>query len=271
MTEVVAVYDAMAESYDHVDAEPFYSNQYRAYDRMLRRHLPERCESALDLGCGTGIFTELVAKTSVRVVGIDVATGLLAKARAKCQKYRNVEILEGSATTLPFGSSEFDLVISFGETLSHMQDYEHAFSEAGRVLTPGGLFVFSVINKWCFRLVYSPSEFSSAISSKGGYWRVWKCEDDSGNATELPLRTFTRAEIERLTQKDGIRIFDSCGIHISSLLVPLRLQRHRHSFWGRMYSCLGRIDEGLARHWPFRNLGYTCMYAARKDSELSAG
>lgn len=211
----------MAESYDCVDAEPFYSNQYHAYRKMFQRHLPKDCDNALDIGCGTGIFTELLANRCARVVGIDIATRLLAKARAKCEKYRNVEILEGSATNLPFASSEFDLIVSFGETLSHIQDYERAFSEIGRMLEPNGLFIFSVINKWCFRQIYSPSEFLSALHSGGGYWRVWKCEDDRGNATELSLRTFTRTEIDRLTQKNGIRIFESRGIHVLSLLVPL--------------------------------------------------
>lgn len=254
----------MAESYDDIDAEPFYANQYKAYRQMFQRHISRRLENALDLGCGTGIFTKLLAAHSNRVVGIDIAPGLLAKARANCVKHGNIELLECSATALPFASCQFDAVVSFGETISHVRDYRQAFAEVCRVLRPNGLFLFSVINKWCLRLLFSGPELYAAIRAKGGHWRVWGCEDDAGRKTELALKSFTHPEIVGLTAERGMRICDSRGIHVASLLVPLKLQKRPRSWSARLFSCLGRVDERMARRKPFSQLGYTCMYATRK-------
>jgi len=263
--EVAAVYDSMADSYDNISSEPFYVNQYRAYENMFRRHLDKNFETALDLGSGTGIFSEKLATRANRVVGIDISKNLLEKAKNKCAHYSNVEFLEASATNIPFAQAEFDVIISFGETISHIQDYLQVFSEVSRVLRPNGLFVFSVLNKWCLRLLYSSSELKSAIRSRAGYWRVWNCEDDSGAATRLPLKTFTHSEIGQLSKKSGLHITDSCGIHITSLIVPLTFQKRPDSACAKLFSLLGSFDEKVAQHEPFFRLGYTCIYAARKE------
>ncbi len=254
----------MAESYDNIDGEPFYANQYKAYREMFHCHIGGRLDNALDLGCGTGIFTKLLATNCNRVVGIDIAAGLLARAKVNCAMHHNVELLECSATRLPFASSQFDAVVSFGETISHIRDYRQAFAEVGRVLRPNGLFLFSVINKWCFQVLFSRSELLAAMRAKGGHWRVWGCEDDAGRKTELALKSFTYPEIVGLTAELGLRICDFRGIHVTSLLVPLKFQKKPSSWSARFYSCLGRVDEKLARNKPFSQLGYTCMYAIRK-------
>jgi ubiquinone/menaquinone biosynthesis C-methylase UbiE len=262
--KVAAVYNSMADTYDDVDAEPFYHNQYQAYRRALARHLSAFAGEVLDLGCGTGIFTEMLAPRCKRMVGIDIAASLVDKARAKCANLDNVNFVETSATSLPFGDSEFDAVVSFGETISHIQDFGKAFAEVGRVLRPGGIFLFSVLNKWCLQLLYSPSELFSAVARTGGYWRVWRCENDAGEATALCLRAFTSTEIHALAEANSLAVVGRSGIHILSLAIPLRLQNIKSSIFAHAFRLLGKVDESVADSVGARSMGYTCIYAARR-------
>jgi arsenite methyltransferase len=101
-----------------------------------------RGERVLDLGSGAGTDS-LVAAQMVgeegRVIGIDMTSAMLAKARAAAAEMgaANVEFVEGEAEQLPFPDASFDVVISNG-VIDLIPDKEAVFSELERVLVPGG-------------------------------------------------------------------------------------------------------------------------------------
>lgn len=262
--KVKILYNSMAETYDEIEADAFYVNQYKVYSANINSHISYLRGRVLDLGCGTGIQTIFLAQYAQEVVGVDLSPKLLAKATLKCKDRANVKLLEADATELPFESGYFDTVISYGETISHIQNYRQAFNEACRVLKPGGLFIFSVLNKWNLGLFFSPVELLSALRAKGGHWRVWRCEDDAGRPTALELKTFTRPEIVALGESAGFYLCGAEGIHISSLLIPLWMKRSKQYLAGRSFSALGRFDLKFASNNIFSNAGYTCLYSARR-------
>lgn len=258
------IYNSMAETYDSIETESFYANQYEVYERHMTRYLPLLTGEVLDLGCGTGIQTAYLAKHSKHVTGIDISTLLLKKAADRCARFKNVTVLEADATSLPFPDAHFDAVISYGETISHIDDYQRAFSEAVRVLRPQGTFIFSVLNKWNIGLIYSPVELIQALVNPKGQRRIWRCEDDQGNPTHLKLKTFTQKEIRDIVSNLGFAVLESEGFHISSLLVPLSWQKQASSFWGRVFRQLGALDAKIARTRFWSKFGYSCIYTAQR-------
>jgi SAM-dependent methyltransferase len=121
-------------------------------ERMERGHRPTgeqaitrlslRADSrVLDLGCGSGWATRLMAGSAkrVRVVGIDISDEMIAQARAASTAYPNVEFHVGSAEHLPFADGEFTHAFSM-ESIYYYGDMAAALSEVHRVLSPGGLF-----------------------------------------------------------------------------------------------------------------------------------
>ena len=100
----------------------------------------------LDLACGEGYGSYLLAKTAKSVAGIDIDNNTIKHARNKYIK-QNLEFRVGSITEVPIGGeSIFDVAVCF-EALEHIEDHQKLLSEVKRLLTPEGVFIVSTPNK----------------------------------------------------------------------------------------------------------------------------
>lgn len=120
-------------------------------DRRWRRAAVRATEigpgrEALDVCCGTGDLTFLLARTgAARVTGIDFSANMLHQARLRVAKEdasvtARVEFIEGDALNLPFEDASFDAVtVGFG--VRNVEDLQRAFEEFNRVVRPGGKVV----------------------------------------------------------------------------------------------------------------------------------
>ena len=98
--------------------------------------------SLLDVGCGTGWFTQRAASRGARVVALDVSVKLLQRTREKC----DVTLVASDACRLPFPDGAFDIVIS-SECIEHTAHPIRAVAEMCRVLKPRGTLVVTVPNR----------------------------------------------------------------------------------------------------------------------------
>jgi len=90
-----------------------------------------------DLGCGSGVFTDLLSKQGYQATGLDISPKLIALGRAK---YPNVEFHEGDVEHLPFADGSMDGILLSG-LVHHLPDPSRCAAEAFRVLRKGGSFV----------------------------------------------------------------------------------------------------------------------------------
>jgi ubiquinone/menaquinone biosynthesis C-methylase UbiE len=95
--------------------------------------------SALEVGCGTGAVTRVLARMpGIReAVGIDPSSIFIEKANELGRELRGLSFHIGDARALQFADASFDLVV-FHTTLCHVPQPEQALREARRVLRPGG-------------------------------------------------------------------------------------------------------------------------------------
>jgi SAM-dependent methyltransferase len=125
--------------------------------------------TVVDLGCGIGRMARHVAPRVSRLIGIDVSGEMVRQARARLGGVKNVEFIEGDGRSLaPIASGTIDLVYSH-IVFQHLPrrvvlDY---FREAGRVLKPGGRFVFQLPEV----LGAQPPEPADADTFTSRYWR----------------------------------------------------------------------------------------------------
>lgn len=98
---------------------------------------------ALEIGCGTGMFTEMFAKTGAKLTAVDISLDLLKKARERKLPPDKVLFLEKRIEDYDTDSS-FDAVI--GSSVLHHLDMETALKKIYTLLRPGGFMCFTEPN-----------------------------------------------------------------------------------------------------------------------------
>jgi ubiquinone/menaquinone biosynthesis C-methylase UbiE len=140
-----------------MDIEQAYTDWSATYDqdRNLTRDLDEfvtretlanlRCNSILEIGCGTGKNTALLAQISRKVLAMDFSAGMIEKARQKIS-FENVTFALADLTQpWPVENQAFDLV-ACNLVLEHISDLSFVFAQAFRVLDAGGRFFVSELH-----------------------------------------------------------------------------------------------------------------------------
>ncbi len=100
--------------------------------------------AALEVGCGTGVFTDRFAGSGASITAIDLSAPSLRRALTERQPRQNVSYLPMNAEALWFKDDNFDVVL--GSSILHHLHVERALAEWWRVLKPGGRLVLSEPN-----------------------------------------------------------------------------------------------------------------------------
>jgi len=111
---------------------------------VITRLIPRRgVRRVLDVGCGSGWFSEMLAGRGFAVTALDIGADSLKRASKRMEKKRRrVSFVLGDVYRLPFADCGFDAVVA-SEVLEHLERPSDAVMELVRVLRPGGCVVVS--------------------------------------------------------------------------------------------------------------------------------
>ena len=131
MSTVKADFDRLAR----LDDEGWTANNQ--YHSSLLKHVPDNCENALEVGCGTGTFARELAKHCRRVVALDLSSEMIRAARSRSGQFDNLEFQLTDAMHWNFPQSHFNFIVSIA-TLHHL-DQRDLFVKMRDALKPRGV------------------------------------------------------------------------------------------------------------------------------------
>lgn len=137
-TEIQAIFDQIAPQYDRLNQELSFGLHQVWKLMTVKWCQPRRGDFALDICCGSGDLTHLLAKQvgkTGQVIGLDFSCQQLAIARQRFTT-SNINWLEGDALNLPFADATFDCA-TIGYGLRNVVDIPRCLAELYRVLKPG--------------------------------------------------------------------------------------------------------------------------------------
>ncbi len=129
----IEVFEKADESYGNRD-ENFYYSRVEHFVSLLPK---SRKLKGLDIGCGTGIYTNHFLKfEDIEVEGMDISENMIKIAKTK---YPQIHFEQGNAEELKHEDEQFDFCTSF-HVVHHFPGKNELFKNISRVLKPGGLF-----------------------------------------------------------------------------------------------------------------------------------
>jgi len=148
--------DDVAEEYDDKrfsDGGAFIDR--REKEAVLAALGPVEDKRVLEVACGTGRFTVMMARQGADIVGLDISPAMLTQGRQKAQQAGvsdHVEFMRGDAARLPFPDDHFDAV--FAMRFFHLADRPVTFLRELRRVSKGQVF-FDTFNLASTRVIYN--------------------------------------------------------------------------------------------------------------------
>jgi len=185
-------YDDFASWYERERGHGYHRMLDDLEVELVRRY--GEGKDVLEVGCGTGLILGRVAQFARSARGFDLSAGMLAKAAE-----RGLEVVQGSATALPFADASVDVAYSF-KVLAHVEDIGTAMAEMARVVRPGGWVLAEFYNARSLRRLVKALKRPHAISETTHDEAVFTRYDSADD-----IRGYLPPELEWVTSR-GIRI-----------------------------------------------------------------
>lgn len=187
----MGAYEALASSYDRLTGDVDYGAAVEFYKEILKREgISPR--TAVDLACGTGSVTVLLAQMGLSVIGVDMSEEMLTQAQEKawdldlmlrfvCQKLQEL--------CLPRG---VDLAVCALDSLDYItepSDCREAIRRVYKALNPGGIFIFDVNTPEKLRAM----DGQVFLDEDDDVYCVWRGEfDEESNICSYGMDLFQR-------------------------------------------------------------------------------
>ena len=113
-----------------------HNNHYHSF---LLGYIPAQCDDALEIGCGAGTFSRLLAERSRHVLGLDLAPEMVRIAQERSKNYLNVEYQAADVLQWDFPRERYDCIASIA-TFHHLP-LEVMLQKAKDALRPGGVLL----------------------------------------------------------------------------------------------------------------------------------
>lgn len=188
------IYNSFAQVYDKFMQDVPYGEWVDYLGQIYSKygHTPKL---VLDLGCGTGNVTNIMARKGIDMIGIDISEDMLGIAKQKAYNdkldilYLNQDMREFEL----YGT--VDSVISICDSINYLldeQDILQTFKLVNNYLDPGGLYIFDMNTEYKYREVLGDNNYTEVLDDSAYIWENYYDEDDRIN--EYSMTFFIETE-----------------------------------------------------------------------------
>jgi SAM-dependent methyltransferase len=228
-------FDAEAGQWnERYSLDPRFRRRFEKITGLLDRMIPAATGRALDVGCGTGIFSQYLARKGWNVTAIDGSPEMIGEAKNYELRITNYELREridfrnSGIEVFDEVPNSFDLILCLS-MLEYIEDDEAAIQKFYQWLKPGGLLVVSVPNKAGILRKLEGVIFGIRTATRD------KVFGNRGDYLKFQKRQYTPFELDILMRQFGFRkksgMFLSGGLTNPRWLLPFVERR----FWAAMY------------------------------------
>lgn len=219
-------YKHFASIYDYLMSDQPY-NKWVDYVKKIRNDLHHEGTRILDLGCGTGTLSLLLAQSGFQVTGVDLSEEMLAIAQAK-KGTESIVFYHQNMTKLDLRQT-FDVVVIFCDALNYLHTKEETLETLRRVcehLTEGGLLMFDVHSVYKMEQLFCNQVYASNDEEVAFIWQCFSGDEPLSVYHDLSFfvknkknsydrfdelhyqKTYTIAEYKDFLYEAGFRLID---------------------------------------------------------------
>lgn len=187
----MGAYEALAESYDRLTNDVDYEATVDFYMQILAREglKPRTC---VDLACGTGSVTAILAQRGYRVTGVDMSEEMLTVAAMKTQDLEPRPMFSCQYLQELRLPRAVDMAVCALDSLDYIldpEDCKEAIRRAYKALNPGGIFIFDVNTPEKLRAM----DDQVFLDEDDDVYCVWRGEfDEKNNICSYGMDLFQR-------------------------------------------------------------------------------
>ncbi len=153
-------------------------------------------KKVLDIACGEGYGSKLLAKKATRVTGVDNESRAIQVAKTKYglknRRKNTTFVCSDAIDFLSNSTDQFDVIVSF-ETVEHVKEYKKFLKLMHQCLKPGGILLLSTPNKKFFDVFF------------GGTYNPFHLKEFYTNELALLLKRIFRTEPQVYRQGEVLR------------------------------------------------------------------
>ncbi len=147
--QAILEFSRFARPFDaQYSTDPVFQQRFAIWREAIRRYSAPG-QRALDVGCGSGQFLQLLAESNAEVVGVDGSAEMLGLCREQMTEcgLGNVRLVQADIAALgELGLEPFDFIIA-SSVLEYVADFEEVMQAIAGLLRPSGRLLFSIPNR----------------------------------------------------------------------------------------------------------------------------
>lgn len=241
-TDFASVYDELMDDTPYEEWCEFLMEVFRRYgadseqtdhagEKAMDKNLAQERNTVLDLGCGTGTLTELLARRGYDMIGVDNAPEMLQIAMEKRERsgLDILYLLQDMRELELYGT--VGAAVSVCDSLNYLLDEEdivQTFERVNTYLYPQGIFVFDFNTVYKYQTVIGDATIAENREDCSFIWENYYHEEQEINEYDLTVfvqeegerfRRFTENHLQRGYTPDTMcRLVEQAGMRVILLL-----------------------------------------------------